>query len=344
MPASDSNFAAPNGCPKLIVTLDNTIRSTAHGAALVGREAGLFFVGNQDSPTLLESGARRTRFVGIEFRPQGAYPVFGMPMIETTNRRFSADEGFAKWGRDVLEAVGNEAEISEKIDCLQGHLASSLRQGHRRSAAVDFCVNALQGTHGIVSIRELERQTGYSRRYLELLFMNHVGLPPKVLAGIFRFQKFYRKWATNCSFDELKEDLYEYHCDQSHFTKEFRKMTGSRRNSSLSMWEMSLAGASPFVRLLILTRPLTPESRTIDLIISRRPTSDHLLNWVEIPVSNMRRAVSFYGELLDMELHEMRLGPNDYAIFPCTSSQNSGALVKGGGYTPSDEGVVVYLN
>ena len=46
----------------------------------------------------------------------------------------------------------------------------------------------------------------------------------------------------------------------------------------------------------------------------------------------------------DMELHEMRLGPNDYAIFPCTSSQNSGALVKGGGYTPSEKGVVVYLN
>jgi AraC-like DNA-binding protein len=225
MPASESNFAAPNGCPKLIVTLDNTIRSTTHGAALVSRAGGLFFVGNQESPTFLESPARRTRFAGIEFRPQGAYPVFGTPMIETTNRRFSADDVFANWGRDALEGVGNEVEISEKIDCLQHYLVASLRQGSRRNAAVDYCVDALQRTHGIVSIRELERQTGYSRRYLELLFKNHVGLPPKVLAGIFRFQKFYRKWATNCSFDELKEDLYEYYYDQSHFTKEFRKMT-----------------------------------------------------------------------------------------------------------------------
>jgi hypothetical protein len=136
-------------------------------------------------------------------------------MIETTNRRFS--EVFANWGRDALETIGNEAEISEKIDSLQGPLVSSLRQGHRRSAAVDFCVDALQRTHGTVSIRELERQTGYSRR-----------------------------------------------------------------NSSLSMWEMSLAGASPFVRLRIFARPLTPESRTIDLVISRRPALEHLLNWVEI--------------------------------------------------------------
>jgi predicted enzyme related to lactoylglutathione lyase len=46
----------------------------------------------------------------------------------------------------------------------------------------------------------------------------------------------------------------------------------------------------------------------------------------------------------DMELHEMRLGPNDYSIFPCPSKQNTGALVEGGGYAPSDEGVVIYLN
>ena len=42
---------------------------------------------------------------------------------------------------------------------------------------------------------------------------------------------------------------------------------------------------------------------------------DHLLNWIEIPVSNMKRAVSFYGELLEQELNEMKLGPNDYALF-----------------------------
>jgi len=27
-------------------------------------------------------------------------------------------------------------------------------------------------------------------------------------------------------FDLIKDDLYEYYYDQSHFTKEFRKMTG----------------------------------------------------------------------------------------------------------------------
>ena len=71
---------------------------------------------------------------------------------------------------------------------------------------------------------------------------------------------------------------------------------------------------------------------------------DHLANWIEIPVSNMKRAVSFYGELLNLELHEMKLGPNDYALFGVTDKFNTGALVKGDGYVPSMDGAVVYLN
>jgi uncharacterized protein len=71
---------------------------------------------------------------------------------------------------------------------------------------------------------------------------------------------------------------------------------------------------------------------------------DHLLNWVEIPVSNMKRAVSFYGELLGLELNEMKLGPNDYALFSVEDRFNTGALVKGEGYVPSMDGAVVYLN
>ena len=41
---------------------------------------------------------------------------------------------------------------------------------------------------------------------------------------------------------------------------------------------------------------------------------EHLLNWVEIPVSNTKRAVRFSGELFDLQLHEMKMGPNDYAV------------------------------
>lgn len=69
---------------------------------------------------------------------------------------------------------------------------------------------------------------------------------------------------------------------------------------------------------------------------------DHLANWIEIPVTEMKRAKAFYRELSNLDVHEMKLGDNDYAIF--ADQFNTGCLVKGVGYVPSTEGVTIYLN
>jgi uncharacterized protein len=71
---------------------------------------------------------------------------------------------------------------------------------------------------------------------------------------------------------------------------------------------------------------------------------DHLLNWIEIPVADMKRAVSFYGEILEIELHQFTMGPIEYALFPSQDRHNCGALARGDGYLPGIQGPVVYLN
>jgi methylphosphotriester-DNA--protein-cysteine methyltransferase len=105
-------------------------------------------------------------------------------------------------------------------------LVALLRANRQTNAIVDWCVDALRAAHGRIAVRELERRTGYSRRHLSSLFRTHVGLMPKELAGIFRFQKYYREWAAGRAFDSLLPDLYEDYYDQAHFVKEFKKMTG----------------------------------------------------------------------------------------------------------------------
>lgn len=71
---------------------------------------------------------------------------------------------------------------------------------------------------------------------------------------------------------------------------------------------------------------------------------DHLSNWIEIPVFDMERAKKFYSVLLDVGLNGMRMGGNDYALIDVKDRSNTGCLVKGDGYVPSMQGVVVYLN
>lgn len=72
---------------------------------------------------------------------------------------------------------------------------------------------------------------------------------------------------------------------------------------------------------------------------------EHLTNWVEIPVKDMKRAVKFYSTILGgVALNEMELGPVKYALFPSVDKYNCGALAQGEHYTPSADGVVIYLD
>jgi AraC-like DNA-binding protein len=226
MPLADRSMAAPNGCAKLIIPYENSLTSVADGRVQVSREQGLYFVGNRDTSTLIHSSSVKTGFIAIEFKSFGAYPIFGIPMHETTNRLLDSDEVFPRWGREVREALRNREGAARKVGFIQDELIKLLRKNNRWNGLVEFCVQSLKDSHGRMPIGALERKTGYTRRYLDLLFREHVGLSPKILGGIFRFQKFYAKWASGQSFDLLKEDLHEHYFDQAHFTKEFRKMTG----------------------------------------------------------------------------------------------------------------------
>jgi AraC-like DNA-binding protein len=225
-PATDASIAAPNGCAKLIIPYENSLVSITNGKTEISREQRLYFVGNMDTSTLIQSSARQTGFIAIEFSPQGAFPIFGIPMDQTFNALWGCDDLFERWSRRVRDVLVNLPDVNQKIAVIQDELILLLRRNDKGDRLVKYCVELLRSKGGRLSVKELEQDTGYSRRYLSFVFKEHVGLSPKVLAGIFRFQTFYRKWAQGQSFDLFKEDLYEYYYDQSHFTKEFRKMTG----------------------------------------------------------------------------------------------------------------------
>src|SRR5439155_639590 len=75
----------------------------------------MYFVGKRDSATLIRSGARKTGFIAIEFRPHGAFPIFGVPMSETANRLWETDSVFGPWSREVQGTVNNLEHVEEKV-------------------------------------------------------------------------------------------------------------------------------------------------------------------------------------------------------------------------------------
>ena len=71
---------------------------------------------------------------------------------------------------------------------------------------------------------------------------------------------------------------------------------------------------------------------------------EHLANWIEIPVKDMRRAQRFREKILKEELQTMDLGPVKYALFPAEDRFNYGTPALGEDSEPGQTGVAVYLN
>jgi predicted enzyme related to lactoylglutathione lyase len=69
-----------------------------------------------------------------------------------------------------------------------------------------------------------------------------------------------------------------------------------------------------------------------------------LLNWFEIPVSDMERAANFYGNVFGFHMHEMEMEGGEMLMVMNEDHQADGALIKHSDRVPSHEGTIVFLD
>ncbi len=69
------------------------------------------------------------------------------------------------------------------------------------------------------------------------------------------------------------------------------------------------------------------------------------VGWFEIPVIDLDRAKTFYETVFETTLTNMRVGAGEMETFPMEmgAPQAAGGLMKAPGYTPSQDGTIVYF-
>jgi len=65
-----------------------------------------------------------------------------------------------------------------------------------------------------------------------------------------------------------------------------------------------------------------------------------VISWVEIPATNMERAINFYNALLGLDLKLLDFGEEKMACFP----NDEGAISQAPGFNPSKDGILLSLN
>lgn len=88
---------------------------------------------------------------------------------------------------------------------------------------INFCLNKIYTTLGLVNIKDLSIETGYSDRYLRKKFEEYIGFSPKQFSQIVRLQHSVQDLLN--SHPPLNDLLDHYgFYDQSHFYKGFKKL------------------------------------------------------------------------------------------------------------------------
>lgn len=75
------------------------------------------------------------------------------------------------------------------------------------------------------------------------------------------------------------------------------------------------------------------------------PAPANPIAYVEIPVTDMVRAMAFYADVLGLDFERQTIDGYDMALFPAAEGTPgaSGALVKGDVYVPGKTGPIVYF-
>ncbi len=122
----------------------------------------------------------------------------------------------------LVERLADAPDWDSRFALLDGTLAPLLGAAHP-SREVAWAWRRLRATHGRVAIGELAAELGWSRKRIVARFRDEIGLPPKAVARLLRFERA-RELAGTMPWGELA-----FECgfsDQSHLIAEFRRITG----------------------------------------------------------------------------------------------------------------------
>lgn len=77
---------------------------------------------------------------------------------------------------------------------------------------------------------------------------------------------------------------------------------------------------------------------------SKQKNMKSYISMFEIPATDISRAINFYEALLDVNIEKMEVEAMQMGILPYEGQMVTGVIVQAEGYTPSADGVTIYLN
>lgn len=208
------DIVIPDTCADIIYHIDHTDHTISGG-----------FCGINDiafSDCHEEKTGHLISVFAIRFYAWGVYAFSEDSLKDTVNGFYDVQSRF--WWLDHLlrRQLLEKATMKERVEAAEAMLVRKL-PGARQNRVIDKAVHHIILNKGGQSTVELAGECFVSSRQLQRLFHEYIGITPKKLSNLIRYQYLWNDIIRDTKFD-VQDAVHRYgYTDQSHLLREFKR-------------------------------------------------------------------------------------------------------------------------
>lgn len=163
--------------------------------------------------------------IQIDFTPLGAYRFFGMPMSELAGRIVTLYELGDRGIGELRDRLAQQSDWDRRLEIAEEFVADRLRASRPASMEIAWAYEQILECRGAIRVGEVADRLDWSRKHLNDRFREEVGVGPKSLARMARFNHALTlaRDAADCWAGIAMAAGYS---DQAHMVREFREFGG----------------------------------------------------------------------------------------------------------------------
>ncbi len=219
----------PDGRSELILHFGDPFERVDGGSS--DRQPPLIFAGQLTRRLVLQPTGR-VAVLGVRFRPDGAGAFVRAPLRDLVGLTLDVADAAPALAQAVRQVRDATDTLDRAVPLIEARLAAIVQRAVDRRVA--HAVRAIDASGGLIAIDRLARSMGTTRRHLERLFLDRVGISPKRLARLTRFQRAVCLLEREAPGPRGAATAHACgYADQAHFVRDFRELAGCTPSAHL---------------------------------------------------------------------------------------------------------------
>ncbi len=210
----------------IFVQRHEMVRHTPHRANAPDRLSKSYLFGHKTKPVLYYFKNEQFHCFGVRLKPLGLGVFSPVPAHTLTDYFVEGQEVFGKEFAEVEDGIFNAVAFEEKVEVVQMFLAGLLKNSlFPHLQVLDRAIKSIYVNHGTLAVADLAASCHLSIKSLERLFLQRVGITPKLFQRIVRFNHAINRHYLNPNQSLTDITYHSGYYDQMHFVKEMKEFT-----------------------------------------------------------------------------------------------------------------------